>query len=174
MLQKSRQSYWQIVELIEGVVLEQLHIVKVHWSCPLALLCKVQRLLLAKQSGYTFKEAQNSNTHILYWWLLGVGCDILSSPHSQHLLYFILITRFNLVICFCPGQLGMKLNSLTRWWDVYPKGGNSNYATINPNNLCPVFTNQQLTNLLHATKLADPILHATVIMDQEQLHCDIL
>ena len=84
------------------------------------------------------------------------------------------LSGFNLVIHFYPGQLGTKLDSLTRRWDVYPKGGNSDYATINPNNLCPVFTNEQLTNSLHATKLADPVLHATVIMDQEQLHCDIL
>ena len=89
---KSRQSYWHILELIKGVVLEQLYIVEVHWSSPLALLCKVQRLPLAKQTGYTFKEAQNSSKHILYSWLSGVGCDILSSPHFQHHLYFILIT----------------------------------------------------------------------------------
>ena len=84
------------------------------------------------------------------------------------------LSGFSLVICFHPGRLGTKLDSLTRRWDVYPKGGNSDYATINPNNLHPVFTNEQLTNSLHATKLADPVLHATVIMNQEQLHRDIL
>ena len=84
------------------------------------------------------------------------------------------LSRFNLIICFHPQRLGMKQDSLTRQWDIYPKGGDSDYATINPNNLCSVFTNEQLTNSLHATKLADPVLHATVIMDQELLHCDIL
>ena len=84
------------------------------------------------------------------------------------------LSKFNLIICFCPGQLSAKLDSLTRRWDVYPKGRNSDYATINPNNLPPVFTNEQLTNLLHATKLADPVPCATVIMDKEQLHHDIL
>ena len=88
-----------IVELIKGVVLEQLYIVKVHWSCPLALLCKVQSLPLAKQSGYTFKEAQNSSKHILYCWLFGFGCDILFSPYFQHHLYFILITAK-----YCKGK----------------------------------------------------------------------
>ena len=48
------------------------------------------------------------------------------------------LSGFNLVICFCPKQLSMKLDSLTRRWDVYPKEENINYATINPNNLCPV------------------------------------
>ena len=57
----------------------------------MALLCKVQRLPLAKQSGYTFKEALTQKL-ILYCWLFGVGCDILSSPHFQHHLYFISIT----------------------------------------------------------------------------------
>ena len=84
------------------------------------------------------------------------------------------LSRFNLIIRFHPGQLGTKPNSLTRWWDIYPKGENSDYATINPNNLCPIFTDEQLTNSLHATKLADPVLYATVIMDQEQLHRDNL
>ena len=80
-----------IVELIKGVVLEQLNIVEVHWSCPLALLYKVQRLPLAKQSGYTFKEAL-THKNTLYCWLFGVGSDILSSPHFHHHMYYILIT----------------------------------------------------------------------------------
>ena len=31
------------------------------------------------------------------------------------------LSGFNLIICFCPGQLGTKLDSLTRQWDIYPK-----------------------------------------------------
>ena len=42
------------------------------------------------------------------------------------------LAQFNLVIRFCPGRLGTKPDSLTRCWDVYPKGGNSDYATVNP------------------------------------------
>ena len=32
------------------------------------------------------------------------------------------LSQFNLVICFRPGRLGAKLNTLTRRWDIYPKG----------------------------------------------------
>ena len=44
------------------------------------------------------------------------------------------LSAFNLVICFHPGKLGTKPDALTRWWDIYPKEGNSNYATVNPQN----------------------------------------
>ena len=39
------------------------------------------------------------------------------------------LSQFNLVIKFCPGCLSTKLDTLTRQWDVYPKGGSccSNY-----------------------------------------------
>ena len=33
-----------------------------------------------------------------------------------------------------PGCLGTKPDSLTRRWDIYPKGGDSDYAAINPHN----------------------------------------
>jgi hypothetical protein len=84
------------------------------------------------------------------------------------------LSQFNMIICFRPGHLGTKPDSLTRRWDVYPKGGNSNYASINPSNLSPMFTQEQLSVSLHATALLDLVLRATVIMDQEQLHTDIL
>jgi hypothetical protein len=78
------------------------------------------------------------------------------------------------VIRFRPGRLGTKPDSLTRRWDVYPKGGNSDYATINPNNLRPIFNQEQISASLRATTLLFPVLRATVIMDQEQLNSDIL
>ena len=84
------------------------------------------------------------------------------------------LSQFNLVIRFRPGKLGTKPDSLTRRWDVYPKGGNSDYATINPNNLRPMFTQEQISASLRATELLGPVLGATVIMDQEQLNTDIL
>jgi len=84
------------------------------------------------------------------------------------------LSQFHLVIRFRPGKLGTKPDSLTRRWDVYPKGGNSDYASINPSNLRPVFTNEQLTNSLRATSLVEPVLRASVIMDQEKLNNDIL
>jgi hypothetical protein len=73
-----------------------------------------------------------------------------------------------------PGKLGTKPDSLTRRWDVYPKGGSSDYATVNPNNLRPMFTQEQISASLRATQLVEPVLRATVIMDQEQLNSDIL
>ena len=81
---------------------------------------------------------------------------------------------FNFVIRFRPGRLGTKPDSLTRRWDVYPQGGNSTYAIRNPSNLRPVFTNEQLVHSLRATSLVEPVLRASVIMDQDQLHRDIL
>ena len=84
------------------------------------------------------------------------------------------LSQFNLVIRFRPGKLGTKPDSLTRRWDVYPKGGNSDYATVNPSNLRPMFTQEQIAVSLRATQLLEPVLRATVIMDQEQLNADIL
>jgi Holliday junction resolvase-like predicted endonuclease len=43
--------------------------------------------------------------------------------------------QFNMIICFRPGKLGMKPDALTRHWDVYRKGGNSDFALANPSNL---------------------------------------
>jgi hypothetical protein len=54
------------------------------------------------------------------------------------------LLQFNLIVCFCPGRLGGKPDALTRQWDVYPKGGDSGFASINPNNTCPIFTQEQL------------------------------
>ena len=84
------------------------------------------------------------------------------------------LAQFNLTIRFRPGKLGTKPDSLTRRWDVYPKGGNSDYAAVNPNNFRPVFTQEQMSASLRATDLMEPVLRATVIMDQEQLNSDIL
>jgi len=84
------------------------------------------------------------------------------------------LSGFNFVVRFRPGTLGTKPDSLTRRWDVYPKGGNSDYASVNPTNLRPVFTQEQLTHSLRASALLEPILRATVIMDEDQLHKDIL
>jgi len=68
------------------------------------------------------------------------------------------LSQFNLVIRFRPGKLGAKLDALTRQWDVYPKEGDSGYARVNPQNLRPVFTQEQLTNSLRATILEFPVL----------------
>ena len=52
------------------------------------------------------------------------------------------LSQFNLVIRFHPGHLGTKPDALTRQWDIYPKGGNTGYATVNPHNFKPIFTQE--------------------------------
>ena len=84
-----------------------------------------------------------------------------------------LLSQFNLVICFCPRKLGAKPDALTRWWDIYPKGGDSDYATINPHNFHPVFTQEQLASSLRATIILSPVLQAVSLMDIKQLHSNI-
>ena len=54
------------------------------------------------------------------------------------------LSQFNLVIRFRSGHLSTKLDTLTRQWDVYSKGGNTGYATVNPHNFKPIFTQEQL------------------------------
>ena len=66
--------------------------------------------------------------------------------------------KFNLVIRFYPRKLGTK-----------PEG-ERDYAYVNPHNLHPVFTNEQLASSLHATSLYTPVLWASVIIDVQSLH----
>lgn len=85
--------------------------------------------------------------------------------------------QFHLIIHFRLGKLGEKLDAVTRQWDVYPKEGDSSYAKVNPQNFRPIFTNEQLTALLRATYLEEPILCASIIMDVDSLHnsiCNLL
>jgi len=83
------------------------------------------------------------------------------------------ISAFNLVIQFRLRKFGTKPDALTRWWDVYLKEGSSNYASVNPQNFCPVFTSEQLASSLWATTLTIPVLWGSLIMDAEQLHTNI-
>jgi hypothetical protein len=78
-----------------------------------------------------------------------------------------------MVIHFHPGKLGMKPDVLTRRWDVYHKGGNSDFVLANPSNLQPIFTQEQLSASLRATYFAMPIIWNAIIMDIEILHNDI-
>ncbi|KAJ3560477.1 hypothetical protein NP233_g10816 [Leucocoprinus birnbaumii] len=84
------------------------------------------------------------------------------------------LSQFNLIIRFRPGRLGTKPDALTRRWDVYPKGGNTGYAAVNPHNFRPVFTNEQLSASVRATYFSVPSLRAATIIDLNQLHSDIL
>jgi len=84
------------------------------------------------------------------------------------------LSQFNLVIRFRPGRLGTKPDALTRRWDVYPKRGDNSYASVNSHNFRPVFTHEQIAASLRATILTTPTLRAATILDQNQLHSDIL
>jgi len=84
------------------------------------------------------------------------------------------LSSFNLIICFQPGKLGTKPDTLTRHWDVYPKEGDRGFARVNPQNLQPVFTAEQLTDSLRVTYLHTPVLRASALMDIECLHTNIL
>ena len=96
---------------------------------------------------------------------------VLTRRQARWLEY---LSQFNLAICFLPGHLGAKPDALTRRWDVYPKEGDKDYAHVNPHNLKPMFTQEQLTSSLRATILLAPAIRAAVLVDIEQLHKDIL
>ena len=78
-----------------------------------------------------------------------------------------------MVIRFRPRKLGTKPDALTRHWDIYRKGGNSNFVLANPSNLRPIFTEEQLSASLCATHLLSPIICSAIIMDIERLHNNI-
>ena len=79
-----------------------------------------------------------------------------------------------MVICFRPGKLGTKPDALTHHWDVYPKEGSGDYASINLQNLRPIFTDEQLASSLRTTTFWLPALHGSLIMDTEWLQADIV
>src|SRR5882724_13146307 len=83
------------------------------------------------------------------------------------------LSSFNLIIRFRPGKLRNKPDALTGRWDVYLKEGNSDYASVNPQNYHPVFTSEQLASSLRATTLSIPVLRGSLIMDAERLHSNI-
>jgi len=84
------------------------------------------------------------------------------------------LSQFNFVIRFHPSHLSTKLDTLTRKWDIYPKEGNTGYATINPHNFKPIFTQEQLTAFIWATILLFPSLCTATVIDLDTLHWDIL
>ena len=84
------------------------------------------------------------------------------------------LSQFNLVIRFRPGCLGTKPDALTRQWNIYPKGENTGYATVNPHNFKPIFTQEQFIASIQATVLLFSSLHAATVVDLDTLHQDIL
>ena len=63
---------------------------------------------------------------------------------------------------------------LTRQWDIYPKGGDNGYTSVNSHNFCPVFTHEQIVVSFQVTILTTPILCTAMILDQNQLYSNIL
>jgi hypothetical protein len=84
------------------------------------------------------------------------------------------LSRFNMVIRFCPGHLRTKPNALTCRPDLYPKGEGKPYGTVNPQNCRPVFSSTQLSASLQATAMLLIALHGIITMDIEELQKDIL
>ena len=84
------------------------------------------------------------------------------------------LSQFNLVIRFRPGHLSTKLDALTRRWDIYPKGGNTGYTTVNSHNFKPIFTQEQLAASVRATIFLFPSLRTAIVVDMDTLHRDIL
>ena len=50
---------------------------------------------------------------------------VLTQRQAQWSKY---LSQFNLIIRFCSSCLGIKLDVLTKWWDIYPKGENTGYV----------------------------------------------
>src|SRR3979490_1956027 len=84
------------------------------------------------------------------------------------------LSQFNLTIWFRPRKLGTKPDVLTRRWDVYLKEGGCDYGTINLQNLQPIFTSTQLVESLQVTQLLIPVFRASIILDSETLHTEII
>ena len=70
-----------------------------------------------------------------------------------------------MVICFRPGNLSEKLDSLTHRADFYLKRGDRDYMLVNPQNLCLIFTQEQLATSLHTTHLQEVITDAATLID---------
>ena len=84
------------------------------------------------------------------------------------------LSQFNLVIKFYSGHLSIKSDALTRQWNIYPKRENIGYATVNPHNFKPIFTQEQLTASIWATVLLFSSLHIAIVIDLDTLYWDIL
>ena len=80
--------------------------------------------------------------------------------------------QFNLIIRFYSGHLGT--NTLTKQWDIYPKGGNTSYTTVNLHNLKLIFTQEQLAAFIWVTILLFPSLYIATVIDLDTLYQDIL
>ena len=83
------------------------------------------------------------------------------------------LSQFNLIICFHSKKLSTKPDTLTHCWNVYLKEGGSDYATVNPQNLKPIFSQEQLATSLCTAKLYSTTVSGAYIIDINQLTEDI-
>ena len=83
------------------------------------------------------------------------------------------LSAFNMVIRFRPGKLGEKPDSLTQRVDFYLKKGDRDNMLANPQNLCPIFSQEQLATLLCATRLCEVSLDTAALVDSSILILDI-
>ena len=68
------------------------------------------------------------------------------SQCQAHWLEF--LSRFNMVIHFCPGRLSTKPNTLTRHPELYLKEGGKDFSKVNPSNFKPTFSSEILSESL--------------------------
>ena len=70
-----------------------------------------------------------------------------------------------MIIRFRPSKLGEKPDSLTCHVDYYLKGGDRDYILANPQNLRPLFSQEQLAASLRATRLQEVAKDAAALVD---------
>src|SRR5882757_8228025 len=70
-----------------------------------------------------------------------------------------------MVIHFRPGKLSEKPDSFTHRVDYYLKGGDRDYMLANPQNLRPIFSQEQLTTSLCTTYLCKSALVAASLVN---------
>ena len=87
---------------------------------------------------------------------------VLSRRQAQWSEY---LSLFNMVICFCPSKLSERPDSLTQRMDYYTKGGDRDYVLTNPQNLCPIFTQEHLVTSLCTTHLQPMASEAASLVD---------
>ena len=69
---------------------------------------------------------------------------------------------------------GLQLHKLFAKLEKCKFYSDSGYAWVNPRNLWPVFTQDQLANSLRATYLKFPVLRVVAIIDIETIHSNIM
>jgi hypothetical protein len=75
------------------------------------------------------------------------------------------LSAFTMIICFQPGKLGEKPDTLTQCADYYLKRGDRDYMLANLQNICPVFMQEQLATSLCAMLLCVVVLDASALVD---------